>query len=48
MYEDYSEEYSWADIEQNHMECKRRVKYVTEESKMKVDKDFGRNLSELY
>jgi len=30
------------------MECKRRVKWVIEQSKMKVEKNFGRKLSEMY
>jgi len=31
-----------------YMECKRRVKRVIEQSKMKVDENFGRKLSEMY
>ncbi len=30
------------------MECKRRVKWVIKQSKMKVDEKFGRKLSEMY
>ncbi len=31
-----------------YMECKRRVKWVIKQSKMKVDEKFGRKLSEMY